>query len=90
MSDPSNDSTDNDPSLAPPTVELVDAQPGSVHVVLSVPVAAEASTEPPPGPPPPEKPDEATAVAGAVVGGAAKLVGKVLGGVWDAVKPKDG
>ena len=90
MSDPTSDSPQSDPGAAPPTVDLVEAQPGSVHVVLSIPTTAEASAEPPPGPPQPEKPDEATAVAGAVVGGAAKLVGKVLSGVWDAVKPKDG
>jgi hypothetical protein len=85
MSDTPSDNLETDPSLAPPTVELAEAQPGSVHVVLSIPTQDAA---PEPAPPPPARPNEATEVAGAVVGGAAKLVGKVLGGVWDVVKPR--
>mgnify|MGYP000143142872 CR=1 FL=1 len=89
MSDPTSDSPENDPNAAPPTVELIETQPGSVHVVLSVQMPADASSEPPPGPPPPAKPNEATEVGRAVVGGAAKAVGKVLGEIWDSVKPKE-
>lgn len=88
MSDPNSDSPETDPSLAP-TVDLVEStQPGSVHVVLSIPTQAEPSAAPP-GPTQPPKPDEATQVGTAIVGGAAKVVGKVLGEIWDSVKPKE-
>lgn len=89
MSDQASDSPENDPNATSSTVEVVETQPGSVHVVLSVQMPAEASTEPPPGPPPPAKPNEATEVGKAIVGGAAKAVGKVLGEIWDSVKPKE-
>jgi hypothetical protein len=82
----SDENDNNSDELPPPSVEVAEQRAdGSVHVVLSIATPAD---EDPPTPEP--SPSSSGSKTGKVVSGAGKVAGKVLGGLWDVIKPSGG